>query len=80
MIRSTAAMPLIPGRLMSSRTTSGCRSRASRIPSSAVAALPTTSMSGSNKRSFFRFSRVSGTSSTISTRIRASAIGSPQSI
>ncbi len=68
-ISSVVAMPSMSGMLMSIRTTSGesfvARSRASAPD----AAEPTTSMSLSKPSSFVRWSRVSGMSSTMRTRI-----------
>src|SRR5262245_27117197 len=57
------------GMLMSIRTTSGCMSPAIEMASVPDAADPTTSMSLSKPRSLVRWSRVSGMSSTIRTRI-----------
>ncbi len=62
-------MPSISGMLMSIRTTSGPSSEARAIASRPDAAAPTTVMSDSNPSSLVRWSRVSGMSSTIRTRI-----------
>src|SRR6266511_3850264 len=68
---SVAVMPSMSGMLMSMRIASGFRSLAIAMACWPVAALPTTSKSGSNPRSFERFSRVSAMSSTMRMRIFA---------
>jgi hypothetical protein len=68
-ISSVVAMPSMSGMLMSMRTMSGVSLVASLRASTPDAAAPTTSMSPSKPRSFERWSRVSGMSSTIRTRI-----------
>ncbi len=62
-------MPSMSGMLMSIRTTSGVRELARLMASLPDAAEPTTSMSLSKPSSFVRWSRVSGMSSTMRTRI-----------
>src|SRR5439155_4196206 len=62
-------MPSMSGMLMSINTTSGLTWLATVTASLPDAAAPTTSMSVSNPSSFVRWSRVSGMSSTIRTRI-----------
>jgi hypothetical protein len=66
---SVVAMPSMSGMLMSISTTSGVSFIASWIASAPDAAEPTTSMSVSKPSSFVRWSRVSGMSSTMRTRI-----------
>jgi hypothetical protein len=68
-ISSVVAMPSMSGMLMSISTTSGVSDDASLMASPPEAAAPTTSMSPSKPSSFERWSRVSGISSTIRTRI-----------
>src|SRR5438270_8103045 len=72
---SDAATPSMPGMLMSMTMTSGRRSMAALIASSPESAVPHTSTSCSKLRSFVRWSRVSGMSSTIKTLITAFASG-----
>ncbi len=66
---SDAATPSMPGMLMSMTMTSGRRSMAIWIASSPEPAFPHTSTSCSKPRSFVRWSRVSGMSSTMRTLI-----------
>src|SRR5665647_712534 len=68
-ITSVAAMPSMPGILISMRTISGRISLISFMPCSASGADPTTSISRSKKSSLAMLSRVSAKSSTITTLI-----------
>ena len=64
-------MPSMSGMFMSIRMTSGRSLVACSIASAPEDAVPITWMSGSNPRSFARWSRVSGMSSTMRTWIRS---------